>query len=71
MTAFEVYMQEEYPNIVPGSGDYIHSWQMWRAALGWAKKQDEELCLEMPESAIGAIIEKELYEFIRDELGSE
>lgn len=32
----------------------------WKAALEWAKKQSENLCPEIPESAIGYIIEEEL-----------
>ena len=42
MLAFEVYMQKKYPNIEVNSGDYIHSWHLWVAALKWALAH--ELC---------------------------
>jgi len=32
----------------------------WKAALEWTKKQSENLCPEIPESAIGYIIDEEL-----------
>ena len=40
--------------------DRTETEKAWRAALEWAKKQSEELCPEIPDSAIGQIIDREL-----------
>ena len=58
MQAFEKWRDEQKIN----SRSYKADAGVWRAALNWIKKQSEELCSEIPESAIGDIINKELKE---------